>query len=580
MLQRPWRLLAAIVVVVLVLFAAYAAWLIVSTEKELSHASDDGHALKAAITGADEAGVRRSLAQLQTDADAADRHTGGVTWWVLRHVPFLGADFSGVRVVSQVASDLSHSNLAQVATQTNDVKKILPAGGRVDLAEIRRLAPEVTQGHAAAATAAAQLAREDPAGFVGPLKRKYLDLQSQVDEAASMLGVADSAFRVMPAMLGADGPRHYLLVMQNNAEIRATGGLPGAVAELDSAGGKVTLGTQTSGSSFDKAPHPLALSSSEQALYGAQMGEYFLDADFTPNFPRAADLMRTRWNQVYPGHIDGVLTVDPVTLSYLLRATGPITVDGVQLTSDNVVDQLLHETYVRIAQPPLQDVFFRDAATAIFNRILDGAPNPRDTISALRRGADEHRILIHAFDPRIQSTFAGTTIAGEVPSKAGGHPQAGVYLNDSTGAKMSYYLRYSASMAATSCVHGVQALSGSLTINSTAPANAASLPTYITGGGSFGVPLGHQVVSVMLFGPLGGFMDRVQLNGSDASQQQWFQIDGRPVIKVWASLAPGQTEKFTWTMRGGAGQTGSTQLGVTPSIVPGNSSATVPSACS
>lgn len=580
MLQRPWRVLAAVVVALVVLFAVYAAWLLLTTQKELTRASDDGHALKAAITAGDQAGVQRSLAQLQTDADAAARHTGGPTWWVLRHVPILGDDFSGVRVVSQVASDLSHSNLAQVATQTNDVKKILPSGGRVDLAEIRRLAPEVAQGHAAAAKAVAELAQERPAGFVGPLKRKYLDLQAQVDEAASMLGIADTAFHVMPAMLGADGPRHYLLVMQNNAEVRATGGLPGAVAQLDAVGGKVTLGTQTSGSSFDKAPHPLTLSSSEQALYGSQMGEYFLDANFTPSFPRAADLMRTRWNQVYPGHIDGVLTVDPVTLSYLMRATGPITVDGVQLTSDNVVEQLLHETYVRIAQPPLQDVFFRDAARAIFDSILGGSPNPRDLVSALRKGTDEHRVLVHAFDPHVQAALAGTTIAGEVPSQAGDHPQVGVYLNDSTGAKMSYYLRYSATMAATSCSRGVQSLAGSLSIGSTAPANAATLPTYITGGGSFGVPVGSQVVSVMLFGPLGGFMDRVQLNGADAAQQQWFQIDGRPVIKVFASLAPGQTEKITWTMRGGAGQTGSTLLGVTPSIVPGSGSSTVTSACS
>lgn len=580
MLQRPWRLLAAIVVAVLVLFAAYAAWLLLVTEKELSRASDDGHALKSAIADTDKAGVRRSLARLQKDADAAEKHTSGVTWQVLRHLPFVGDDFTGVRVVSQVASDLSHSNLAQVATQTNDLKSILPSGGRIDLAEVRRLAPSVAEGHAAVAKAVAQLDKENSGGFVGPLRRKYRDLQAQIDEAGSMLGVADTAFHVMPAMLGADGPRHYLLVMQNNAEIRATGGLPGAVSELDATNGKVTMTNETSGGSFGQNPHPLPLTASEKALYGVQMGEYFLDANFTPDFPRAAELMRTRWNQENPGRIDGVITVDPVTLSYLLRATGPIEVDGIQLTADNVVDQLLHDTYMRIADPKLQDLFFHDAAIAIFDRILNGLPNPRDLVSALHQGAVEHRVLIHSFDRSVQTRFAGTTIAGEVPRKAGDHPQVGVYFNDSTGAKMSYYLRYQAAMDATSCSHGVQTLSGSLSIGSTAPADAASLPTYITGGDSFDVPPGNQVVSVMLFGPLGGFMDRVQLNGADATQQQWFQLDGRPVIKLWAALAPGKTDKITWTMRTGAGQTGSTQLGVTPSIVAGNSSATVKSACS
>ena len=45
-------------------------------------------------------------------------------------------------------------------------------------------------------------------------------------------------------MLGSDGPRHYLLVVQNNAEIRSTGGLPGSFMILNAEDGKLSLGTQ------------------------------------------------------------------------------------------------------------------------------------------------------------------------------------------------------------------------------------------------------------------------------------------------------------------------------------------------
>ncbi|TFB67457.1 DUF4012 domain-containing protein [Cryobacterium sp. Hz9] len=40
------------------------------------------------------------------------------------------------------------------------------------------------------------------------------------------------AVQLLPAMLGADGQRSYLLLFQNNPEVRATGGLPGAFAEI------------------------------------------------------------------------------------------------------------------------------------------------------------------------------------------------------------------------------------------------------------------------------------------------------------------------------------------------------------
>ncbi len=43
---------------------------------------------------------------------------------------------------------------------------------------------------------------------------------------------AARAVRLLPPMLGADGPREYLLLVQNNAEQRATGGIPGSVVQL------------------------------------------------------------------------------------------------------------------------------------------------------------------------------------------------------------------------------------------------------------------------------------------------------------------------------------------------------------
>lgn len=54
-------------------------------------------------------------------------------------------------------------------------------------------------------------------------------------------------------MLGGDGPRHYLLMFQNNAEERASGGNPASMAMITVDDGRVTLGRQASSSDF---PHP------------------------------------------------------------------------------------------------------------------------------------------------------------------------------------------------------------------------------------------------------------------------------------------------------------------------------------
>ena len=51
--------------------------------------------------------------------------------------------------------------------------------------------------------------------------------------------------------------------------------------------------------------------------------------------------MKARWEQEYDDQIDGVVALDPVALSYLLEGLGKIVVGGVDLTSENVVDELL-----------------------------------------------------------------------------------------------------------------------------------------------------------------------------------------------------------------------------------------------
>ncbi len=56
-----------------------------------------------------------------------------------------------------------------------------------------------------------------------------------------MTGTGASAARLLPPMLGADGPRDYLVVFQNLAEPRATGGMFGSFAVVHTDQGKVTV---------------------------------------------------------------------------------------------------------------------------------------------------------------------------------------------------------------------------------------------------------------------------------------------------------------------------------------------------
>src|SRR6202012_4546893 len=106
-------------------------------------------------------------------------------------------------------------------------------------------------------------------GTIQPVSNAIDSLQTSVGHAAAVIDGIGNAARLLPSMLGADGPRNYLLLFQNTAELRATGGVPGALALLHTDGGRVTLAAQTSAAEFREFDPPVMKLPIETAgLYG------------------------------------------------------------------------------------------------------------------------------------------------------------------------------------------------------------------------------------------------------------------------------------------------------------------------
>lgn len=578
---RGWKLPVLLLVLLLLAFGLYAAWQVWKVSTELSAAAGDARSLQSAVTRGNDAGAEAALQRLQgRSSDAADR-TDGVVWSVLTRVPFVGDDLDGVRTVSRVLDDLAQDGLEPLVRTAESLDELSPRDGQIPLEVVQGLREPVSAGAQSFTAAADQLSEHDSSQFVGRVREQYRNVVSQVDQAARVLTTADTALKIMPGMLGEDEARNYLLVFQNNAEIRAGGGLPGAVSLVTTQNGAITMGRQVAANSFGRTDEPvLPLSDAEDEIWNRQLGTYFLDANFTPDFPRTAALWQARWEQEYEP-IDGVMTIDPVTLSYLLRATGPLDVPGgPRLNQANVVDELLHQVYLRYSDPEDQDAYFTAVASAVFDRVAQGAGDPRALIEALVRGTDEGRIKLNLFGEGEQSALAGTRIAGELVSDPEStSSEVGVYLNDATGAKMSYFLRHDVQVTANTCLDGVQRLSGRAYLLSDAPEDAASLPRYITGGGNYGVEPGSQLIAMQIIGPVGGTINDIQFNGAEIVTAPVVDLDGRPVITVLLELEPGFTADVEWKMSTGEGQTGEVNVATTPGIEPEVKDRTVASAC-
>ena len=142
-----------------------------------------------------------------------------------------------------------------------------------------------------------------------------------------------------------------------------------------------------------------------------------------------------------------------------------------------------------------------------------------------------------------QEQVAGTMIAGELPVEASGDPQVGVYLNDATGSKMSYYLQYDVDVTSRSCAaDGRQTLLGRLEISSQTPSEAESLPESVAGFDMVRDPFikrGQQFVVGDVFAPVAGTIDKVTLDDEPLDPPVLDMLDGRQVASLAFLFSPG-----------------------------------------
>lgn len=558
-------------------WTAYQGWRLHGELVEARSATAD---LRDSVDLRDQEAADEATGRLRVAAAAAADRTGGRGWALLTHLPLVGDDATGVRAVARSLDLIASGGVAPLSRVLVEFDHVTREG-RVDLAMVHRLESPIGRADGSFAAASDVVADLDTAGYLGFWRSDITTYVEFVTTTERALSSASAAMRVLPAMVGEDGPRDYLLVFENNAEIRATGGLPGSWAVVHADHGRLTMGAQGSGGDLGERATPvLALSPGERRVYGRQLGTEFRDATFTPDFPRAARLMAARWQEVVPGtRLDGVVSLDTVALSYLLNGIGYVPVNGVTLTAANAVDTLLNRVYLQVA-PSEQDAAFEDAARAIFDTGMEGLVSARKFVRGLDRAAGEGRFRVFSFHDDEAGALAGSRVAGVLAGADGTTPHVDVTVNDTTGSKMSYYLRYAATVRATSCAGDTQSLLGRMTVDQTlSSTEAATLPDYLTGGGAFGVEAGSQLVLVRVFGPAGGAFARLEVDGRDVLQAaDSGELDGRPVATLAVQLW-GKPVRVEWLLTTGPGQTGGAVVGVTPSIVPGSGASTVPSAC-
>jgi hypothetical protein len=367
----------------------------------------------------------------------------------------------------------------------------------------------------------------------GPLLDTYLDVSER-----------------LPAILGWDRPRRYLVLSQDPAELRPTGGLIGSFGIVVFDKGRISelrfadVDTLDFPWDFPRIEPPRDLA--EHVLDPAEPWQ-LADAGWSPDYPTSArDALRLYTNESGDATIDGVLGITTYTIDELLKVTGPVTVPGYAATIGT------GETTLKVLQltreAPSPDESRKAFLAALADRLIDSllALPPSawagliDSADAMRR---DHLLQAWFRDAADQELAAATGFDGAVQGGAGDYLYP-VDANVAPASKLNLVTTRSLDLDVQ--LDGLGNARDTLDVtwhnDVEAPGNAAYRAMVNAGGPVLGmyfrllVPRGSRVESVAGGGPTPVAAPAVQDEA------------GRTAIGSYLTIPPGRTTlRYAWT---------------------------------
>lgn len=299
---------------------------------------------------------------------------------------------------------------------------------------LREREPALGEAQAALRRSLRGLRRADvPRWTPGPLERARAALLAA---GPPLLSALDAA-RALAALAGS-GER-YLLVVQNPAELRGTGGLIGAWGLLSVDRGRLTLSGLASNATLPRPRSAAPVSAAYLARYRRfDANGSWVNANMSPDFPTSARVLLGLYRAATGEQLDGVVALDAVAFERLLQVIGPITVAGRKLTPTTFRPIALVEAYtVRTARRV--DMLLA-AARAAWRRI-EGGSNPVGVARELLAAARVGHVKAFSLDPEAQGALAAAGVSGAIATSPGDHLL--LARQNAGGNKLDYYFHTS-----------------------------------------------------------------------------------------------------------------------------------------
>lgn len=275
------------------------------------------------------------------------------------------------------------------------------------------------------------------------LEDNLTKIKTTITEINSSMPDIKKLLQILPSIMGSSQLKTYLILFQNDKELRPTGGFLTAYALAYVKNGRIERVTSEDIYHLDAriSQHPAVPQILAQYL---KVKEYFIrDSNLSPDFKVSAQEFYRLWQRASGvPKVDGIFALDTIFVENLLSVLGPVSVPGYNkpFTKDNVVYQLeLYTNIVNKFQPERKDLI-GVLMQSILQKGFDASKEQwGDLFNVALQSAQKKHLLFYFFDDEAQNLAEKYNFAGRIKTDFDGDY---LHINDSNfaGRKANWYV--------------------------------------------------------------------------------------------------------------------------------------------
>ncbi|MDP2683911.1 MAG: DUF4012 domain-containing protein [bacterium] len=372
---------------------------------------------------------------------------------------------------------------------------------------------------------------------------------------------------VMLEILGHQSPQRYLLIFQNNREIRPTGGFIGSLALMDIYKGKIENLEVPGGGIYDVAGQLAEKIISPKPMWLVNPHWNIQDSNWFVDFPTSAEKINWFYERTGKASVNGVIAITPEVIVGLLEITGPIEMPeyGKTIDSSNFIRTTQYQAEVAYDREENQPKkLIGDLLPIIFDKIFSAeAKDFLQVIDVFSSSLSDKSMILNFNDPELQSAIEGLSWAGQI--KETDKDYLMVVTTNIAGGKTDHVVDQLVTHQAQIAKDG--SIIDTVTISRTHQGNQLDL---FEGQDNVAymriyVPAGSELISVEGFDEMPSFryllpdedavMDEQLKNieqNSIINEESGTRITdefGKKVYGNWISIAPGETQELVITYK-------------------------------